>query len=45
MHGEGQYLYANGCKFEGEFENGVMEGPGRFVNADGDEIYGYWKNG
>ncbi|MEZ5056340.1 MAG: caspase family protein, partial [Saprospiraceae bacterium] len=44
-NGQGIYAYADGSKYEGEFENGDLNGIGTFFFADGDRYAGQFKNG
>ncbi len=41
----GVYTYANGNKYEGEYENGKRNGYGTFTFADGEKYVGEFKNG
>ena len=39
MHGEGNYFFANGDKYLGQFQDGAIRGAGTYITADGQETY------
>ncbi len=45
MHGEGVYTWADGRKYEGQYENDKKNGHGIYTWTDGRKYEGYWKNG
>jgi hypothetical protein len=42
MHGKGTYIWPDGRKFEGEFENDKKNGFGVMEWNDGKRYVGYW---
>lgn len=44
LHGHGQYLYANGSVYVGNFRRGLRHGQGRFKYVDGSHYDGEWKS-
>jgi len=45
IHGKGVLMYANGNRYEGEWENDVINGHGTLFYADGDKYEGQWSQG
>lgn len=45
MHGYGVIEWADGRKYEGQYENDKKQGHGTFYWADGRKYVGGWKNG
>ena len=45
MHGFGKIEWADGRRYEGEYENDKKQGQGTFYWADGRKYVGSWKNG
>ena len=45
MHGYGKIQWADGRKYEGQYENDKKHGEGTFYWADGRKYIGGWKNG
>jgi hypothetical protein len=45
MHGQGQYFYASGAVYSGEFLRGVVHGRGKLEVANGDVYEGEFRNG
>jgi len=46
QRGEGEFLFASGAKYHGEFLGGLASGRGVYTDEKGTEIYnGEWKNG
>lgn len=45
MHGHGRIEWADGRKYEGQYENDKKHGTGTFYWADGRKYEGGWKNG
>jgi hypothetical protein len=43
-HGWGRYVYADGCVYDGEYNNGKMHGGGTFKFADGTVYIGEYKD-
>ena len=44
-HGFGIYVWADGRRYEGMWENGKQHGEGRYTSADGRIRRGIWKEG
>jgi len=45
-HGQGAFIFLNGTRFEGEFQNGLMHGKGILYNIfDKTKTTGNWFNG
>lgn len=44
-NGKGEVVYANGDRYEGEFEDGLFHGQGTLRQRDGTEIRGHWLAG
>ena len=44
MHGKGIFYFANGNKYEGDFNNNDMHGKGILYFADGNKYEGDFKN-
>mmetsp|Transcript_1127 Transcript_1127/g.1136 ORF Transcript_1127/g.1136 Transcript_1127/m.1136 type:complete len:89 (-) Transcript_1127:31-297(-) len=45
MHGFGTFLWSDGRKYEGDYENDIKHGHGVFTWPDGKVYDGEWKNG
>lgn len=45
MHGKGLLQLTNGERFEGCFNDGMIDGEGTYTAVDGQEIKGLWKDG
>lgn len=45
MHGFGVYLWKNGDRYEGNYQNGVKEGIGKYFYASGPVYEGAWAQG
>ena len=45
MHGYGKIEWADGRRYEGEYENDKKQGQGIFYWADGRKYVGTWKDG
>ncbi|PIP71757.1 MAG: phosphatidylinositol-4-phosphate 5-kinase, partial [Nitrospinae bacterium CG22_combo_CG10-13_8_21_14_all_47_10] len=43
--GKGKYLYANGDRYQGEFQNDLPNGQGVYILANGNVYSGLWENG
>src|ERR1035437_9064006 len=44
VNGQGTYVWPNGCKYVGAWENGHMEGAGEYTSAAGQILIGEFKN-
>ena len=44
FHGKGTFLFSDGEKYEGEWENNRMHGQGSYKYPDGTEYVGEWSN-
>jgi hypothetical protein len=44
-HGHGVYIWADGRKYDGQWENGKQHGIGKYVMADQTERMGEWNEG
>ena len=42
--GYGKKVFKNGDRYEGEWDNDMANGKGRYDHADGDVYEGFWKN-
>lgn len=42
--GEGTYVYSNGAKYKGQFEDGKISGNGSFYFSNGNIYHGQWQN-
>mmetsp|Transcript_40017 Transcript_40017/g.52395 ORF Transcript_40017/g.52395 Transcript_40017/m.52395 type:complete len:93 (+) Transcript_40017:1004-1282(+) len=45
MHGSGIYLWEDGRRYQGEYENDKKKGFGAYMWVDGRVYYGMWKDG
>lgn len=45
MHGFGVLFLTNGEKYEGEFNDGMIDGEGVFYSQDNDILRGVWSDG
>lgn len=45
MHGKGEFRWANGNKYNGEYKEDKKDGYGEFTFADGKIYKGSWLNG
>jgi hypothetical protein len=45
MHGQGEYVWKNGDRYTGEFQNDKKHGQGELIYADYREKKGIWENG
>ena len=45
MHGKGQYKWATGYKYDGEYKYGIKNGKGKYYLPDGRYYEGNWVNG
>jgi len=44
-HGKGLYIWADGRKYEGNFENNKQHGEGIYTSKGGESRIGIWENG
>lgn len=45
MDGEGEFLFADGRKYKGQYQNNVKHGYGIFEWPNGKKYEGHWLNG
>lgn len=45
MHGYGLLLLTNGDRFEGYFNDGIINGEGVYYTQDNNEVKGMWNEG
>ena len=45
MDGFGQYTWADGRRYKGEYKDDKKHGYGEYIWADGREYCGYWAKG
>ena len=45
MHGHGIYLYADGIRYDGDYQNDKKEGYGSYLWTDGRRYDGWWHKG
>lgn len=45
QHGKGRCVYADGSKYEGDWEDGQRSGKGVCIYANGDKFQGEWRRG
>lgn len=44
-HGFGEYTWADGRKYIGNWSNGKQHGDGKYIQLEGKERSGTWENG
>ncbi|WP_165982313.1 MORN repeat-containing protein [Dankookia rubra] len=44
-HGRGVVLFADGARFDGEFREGLADGPGEYASLRGPPRHGVWRRG
>lgn len=44
LHGYAVYIFANSCRYEGEFQEGARNGFGILKSPNGDRYEGQWKD-
>lgn len=45
MHGSGVYIWEDGRRYQGQYENDKKSGLGAYMWTDGRVYYGMWRNG